>query len=1803
MDMEIILKAIVQVTPQQLAGSLQLVESLIIENKSDQDLPEGSLHLAMDPGLFQAVDMAVPVIPAGRSLDFGEIHLTYEDDVIRSIGQVMTGTITASYQGKMSQAHLRLYPLDVWPGLSQGMESLAAYVDPGNWQESPKVSDLSQGVGLAGKAFDEIKSLGLKEATLSAGAFEGPVPLRNLDQLMASGHASQLEMAVLYAARCESLGLAPIISLAGPSVYAGVWLEAADFSDLLAYDAQSLTKRAAQGIHQLVMIPAASLFGLEGFKEASERALAELSREAGEVLSLDLGRARRLGLWPYSALQARPLEQETSEIPRFEKSDRLEKKSAQKDRYDGWETHLLDLSLRNPLISMGPANQGLTLVCQDLPALAEDLEESFEIHPSQDALSKELVAQDQAQGRLYANVDQADFQARCEKLKKSQARDLQETGSANLYLALGQLKWYSKNDPAKERRAPLILVPVDFQYQSGKILATMTLGQGEPHFNATLALYLRNEYGLDLSSLDSLPTKGDRVDLPAVFNHLRLAIMKLEKWDVLEEAHLDRFSFAKYLMWQDMVKNREELSKSPWVSALMTGEPPHGAEASDLFFDDHPARDDLIFPLPADASQSQAVAAAQRGESFVLHGPPGTGKSQTITNIIANALMKDKRVLFIAQKQAALDVVKKRLDEIGLGAFCLELHSAKARKKHVLSQLDSVIKLKRIPKVPDFTRLRQTSKGLRDSLNQVEKRLHDDSQGPSVYQLICRFEKWQDFPKVLTEVTGGNLNQADQEKALLVRLAALGAKAGGPYRHSLACVGPANYGPTLKADLEEVLDVDFDALKSLWEGLGQPRQTYQEILSYLQAAQAISRLTRLSQVKSSQEAAELMAMLQEEKELSQKVDLRQEAVLGKYSQDLLNLDAKALEDSYYEFENRSAFAKLMRRNPAEKEIRRHLRQGDLDGAMVKRTLESLKQLTGDKRQLAGLREDLKAWIKPSTKAEELEAALADLPDLSPETWQEILDQNPLVLGDFMEVFQSEEAKLERFFSRTAFRQEVFLETALAYEDNYFAALEKEVAKILDHRQQLRDWLIYQAALEEAAGEGLAEFASYYHRGHCNEAELPMVYEKSLVRRDLIRALEADELLMKSSGQELEQKRLTYAEVTRQEALAHRQMVYYHRAAKAPDLVRNPETARQLTLLQRALRSRKGSLRRLFQDTDSLLRELAPCLLMSPLSVAQFLPAKADLFDLVLFDEASQIPTAQAIGALGRASQAIVVGDPKQLPPTIFFQAQKIDLGQDLEDLDNILEDVLALGVPERSLLWHYRSRHESLIAFSNRHFYDGKLYTYPSPRDQASQVSLTICRGAYERGGRRINPQEAEALIRDLAERIKKDATKSYGVIAFSKAMEDFLEASWQKQLAQEPDLHQALASLPEEIFFKNLENVQGDERDVILFAVGYGPDEGGKLSLNFGPLNQEMGWRRLNVAISRARQEMSIFSSLDPDDFNLPPTAPRGLKELKAFLAFAKLNRLSLDRQERMDLNPDELAYVISDRLSEEGYTTMTFVGSSRFKLDLAVVDPDQPDRYLLGIQTGGPSQRAAGSAYDRDVLQPQVLKGLGWQILRVHPMDWLEDADQVMASILEKLKDPKLPEVLEAGSGPAYVKLPYDKYQGPVSPIKPEDFFLMTHAGRIGLDLEKIIAKEAPIPLSLLAKRVRSLYEIPRVTSRLEKHLAGILSQMKAAASQTGEEILYWGDLSQDYRAYRATLADDEDRSLTDVSGVELENVVLAMADQLDEEALIKAALTALGYPNLTRDREALLKAVINHLVATGRLTKTGSKYGLGM
>jgi very-short-patch-repair endonuclease len=558
------------------------------------------------------------------------------------------------------------------------------------------------------------------------------------------------------------------------------------------------------------------------------------------------------------------------------------------------------------------------------------------------------------------------------------------------------------------------------------------------------------------------------------------------------------------------------------------------------------------------------------------------------------------------------------------------------------------------------------------------------------------------------------------------------------------------------------------------------------------------------------------------------------------------------------------------------------------------------------------------------------------------------------------------------------------------------------------------WCAYQEALENVRSKGLASLIERLGSGDVAAEDLLAAFDAGYFRWWVDEIVESEPALRGFVAIRHEETVARFREADLRVAQLSRAVVAARLAGRIPPRAAFG-TDLEFGVLNAEIIKKKRHLplRQLFSRMPKALQRVAPCMMMSPLSIAQFLPPDAEPYDVVIFDEASQIPVWDAIGAIARGRQVIVVGDPKQLPPTSFFDRSTGDEGDgdDIEDLESIIDECLSASVPVKELTWRYRSQSETLIAFSNERYYGGRLITFPAPetRDRAVRYAH-VPDGVYERGGGRVNRAEARAVVEDVTKRLSRaGAVDTIGVVTFNVEQQRLIENMLDQARRARPEIEPLFSATAQEpVFVKNLESVQGDERDVILFSVGYGPDVGGRVSQNFGPLNRDGGPRRLNVAVTRARKELVVFATLRPEQIDLSRTGAVGVRDFKLFLEFAQRGAPALAAASApLDRDADsEFEREVRAALEARGWMVHPQVGVSGMRIDLGVVQPDAPGRYLAGVECDGATYHRSATARDRDRMRQWALEKLGWRILRVWSTDWWMDSDGALDRLDQQLR-----------------------------------------------------------------------------------------------------------------------------------------------------------------------------------------------------
>ncbi|MDB5475664.1 MAG: putative superfamily and helicase protein [Phenylobacterium sp.] len=660
-------------------------------------------------------------------------------------------------------------------------------------------------------------------------------------------------------------------------------------------------------------------------------------------------------------------------------------------------------------------------------------------------------------------------------------------------------------------------------------------------------------------------------------------------------------------------------------------------------------------------------------------------------------------------------------------------------------------------------------------------------------------------------------------------------------------------------------------------------------------------------------------------------------------------------------------------------------------------------------------------------------------------------------------------------------------------------LASHIAAWRDGGEALTSWVGYRARAKEAITMGLVDLVARLHDGRLAPEVAHDDFEQAFFEAVLEQQVEAEPELAAFQG-ELHGRRVReFVDLDRQKIrVAASQVARAHHRRIPPT---RGGAVGPLGVLKSEMARKRGHMpiRQLMQKAAQPIQALKPVFMMSPLSVAQFLPPGELKFDLLVMDEASQIQPVDALGAIARCKQVVVIGDPQQLPPTAFFSKMtgQTDGDEDdgaarVADIESILGLFTARGLPMRMLRWHYRSRHESLIAISNHQFYENKLVIVPSPFTAQSGLGLRfhhIKDGVFETGTTRTNPVEAKAIAGAIVHHAKATPELSLGVVAFSvaqrKAILEQLELMRRKLTPAEEAYFQAHPTEP--FFVKNLENVQGDERDVILISIGYGPSAlGAKPPMRFGPVGQEGGERRLNVLISRAKRRCEVFSSMSDEDIDPDFASTRkGVFALKLFMHFARTGRMTLAEsagRDRHTVFEDQVAQAIHGR----GYLVHRDVGVSGLFVDIAVASPDQPDRYLLAIECDGPSYRAARSARDRDRLRQSVLENQGWIVHRIWSGDWFNRPQEQLERAIAAIEAAKV----ELGRiGDAAARLP--AYE--IVSVEREDVTEMGLAG-VGEADASISIPYVEVPLIRPAHVYGDIHEAP----------TGVLSQLAETVVQ---------------------------------------------------------------------------------------------------
>lgn len=1804
------------------SNNFPCIRSLSISNKSDFSFEKLKLTIRFDPEIGSARSFLFNHVLPHTTLTLNPIELqniAFSTAYFTTVHQTEQGKIIIEvFDGEdsiaLKQLNMTILPYNHWGGMGDLKYSqLARFVMP----DLPSVKELVVKAGdlLAKKKigpldgyqsdpngvktqmialYKTIQSLGIHYFNPPSDFQSKGQPIRIPEEVIRGHGGTCIDMAILYASALERIGLHPIIFLLSNHAYAGCFLHE---EDRLINQVDDSFSRLYGLIQQNSVIAvectAMNVENNQDFDSAAQIANFSTIDHELDFSAVDIRYCREAGISPLPLIYDPILGQ----LEFKEKVDSgfntsiitpagsIDNSIGKETKIDVWEKELLDLTMSNPLLNMKIKSKGVPLLCSDSfdiyklfsldkkytvcesPlafgdfALSSNPDELLKMseNNSYNSKTQQFISSDM----LVSLLRGKNFADRLKGLYRKSKESISEGGVNIFFITLGVLKYYEEDETnlGACRYAPIILIPAEILQGRTVNSYFVKLRDEDWLINTTLLEYIKKNSHLDVAKLFNLQADEEgRLDVPAIMHFLTKTIANKDHWVLYPNyLNLGNYDFSHYVMWNSLRLSGDKLSENPIIKSLLVGQN-IGLPALNTNVPDETT---MCVPLTADSSQLTAVENCSEGKSFILFGPPGTGKSQTIVNMITNLLFQGKKVLFVSEKKAALDVVYTRLKRLGLDPFCLSLHSNKVRKGDILDQLEKGIQTGETTGAPiDY---KATLQAIQQSKKQIEGTIRAFATPTNYYLSIndafLQYEKYKAY-KANIPFSQDFLKSLDRSKIKLIQEAL-------DKITYIEANGHITYFETPLKDLKG----DAYGIGSQ-ERVASELACFSSVLDHMQSvlltlstpdiptlsiAQIEKLYTILKDYRSQKKPTLLFAALLNGEFASHLESIK---AFGKCLQEVINENNKKFIDSIrFEIFNtnfQDAYLKYTlltnTKNPFKhlkafffargylkkyakvKISKKDYKELFIEGYRISSFIPELKKREEDVRKSWGSYYTTLLACDPAKFNEMIVVNTHFLSYLkTPEDFTLFkLFQNLSLSDDLMDQFFHAKEELDQCLNTMKNTIQADFSQELNAPD-WLPATRIAIQNIKNHLSVLTLWGNLNKAIHHCEALGLTDFIKAYK---ANEISSSHLFENFLATSAYQIAINEiyEQHLDSFSGlteNEIREKYLQTYKTFKELSVAELKAKI---SSEIPSITSPLETGKffgQLGYLKRTISSngRGQSIRMILEKASTIIRKICPCFLMSPMSAASFLPLDSELFDVVIFDEASQIPTAEAVGAISRGKNLIVCGDTKQLPPTSFFKSQETnETFTENSSLASILEDCKAISLPETELKWHYRSKNESLIAFSNQEFYDSSLYTFPSFDDQTSMVKYIRLNSIYDRGETRTNPIEAQAVVNEIL-RIKSSSelkANSLGVVTFSiqqkNLVEDLLEDMFQKH----PSIKEEDAKAKEPIFIKNIENVQGDERDIIIFSIGYGLDKNGKMGFNFGPLNGDKGYRRLNVAITRSRKEMIIFTNIDPDKINPASLDNMGAQYLIKFLQYAKNGRKALGINNN-NIQKEELilASSIQSELAKRGYLVKKDIGDSKYRINLALCDKEKPEDYVLGIMIEGEKNNDYPIT-DKIEIQPNVLISLGWNVMTVYVYDWINTPEEVLKEIEQRYQQAKatrhpssLLEPINQTLAEQFTQniktIPIDKkgdilvnYPNYLYGSKSSDFF---SPDDVTQSMAHIIDCEGPISEDLLITQIMDIYSLSRMSPRIKNVLSQAFTSLSNYTTTNPDGMkFYW-------------------------------------------------------------------------------------------
>jgi superfamily I DNA and/or RNA helicase len=1239
---------------------------------------------------------------------------------------------------------------------------------------------------------------------------------------------------------------------------------------------------------------------------------------------------------------------------------------------------------------------------------------------------------------------------------------LTERGVNTLYLAIGFIEWVESEASDVKILSPLLLFPVSLEAKKKKEGYDFILsgGDGDIQVNIALKAKFEKDFGILIKDFEEEDT------IETYLNDFQKSVSKRDRWVVKNYITLGHFYFAKMAMYYDLdPKNWSDLGSQQSLQDIFSGSETDGGDGDDYEVDDKEVHQKVPLLInEADASQFSAIVDVMDGKNVAIQGPPGTGKSQTIANIIGAALSNKKTVLFCAEKQAALDVVYKKLSAAGISDFALKISNVAKSKSEVLEDIKkrlSISKLRfnesnyKVEQEKEFnvkSKLIKYKEILTSTILNSGIRVSDIIGYTSKYDHVKKSKFYGDLFLKYSDQFQEFFGELSEDRFLLINENL--DKIQETNKNILEKYKSVNQHPwygfkNIKInpyDIDKFL-ADINALTSKITELENKIDKYTKdnsdlnLFSNLNSLNDIENLTSLDTTKFNQ-ISEFIGVIKSEeqivslKELKTKIDSIQDDLnVERKVKELFSVkksDFKKIDDAIVEIEKSHFFSFLSARFKGaksfylsiykdapffdKKQAVSNLKKYKNYVFIFDRLSEVKKEIAQDKyKNILGKYFDAEntdmEYLSNTIKFGGLAFKIFDKRTikaiLEDNTKLKIIDQSLIILKEFHDQITHLFDKIKENLSIKIFFGDTSNQSNFKKIKQRFSNLDKA---------SLEEWIDF-----EKVNQSFSKFEKEFTEQVpiSNEFLYSEIFKAIYYNFLLKRTYDIHPDLSDFDGDKLNRLRKEFKDLDKSLTNLKKQKLFNELASNSiTDGIKRSKTneCTEFALIDRILSQKapRIKLRELIKKSSQALLDMKPCFIMSPTALSELVAAKENFFDLLIIDEASQMRMENSISALARSKQCVIVGDLQQLPPGRQFEIIDEDDDED-EDLieESILDRASSRFRPNRMLKWHYRSRHHSLIDFSNHHFYENKLVIPPSPITKSAVVSNKV--ESFYKG--KINVQEKDALIKYLINFMKnnirkdendKDA-KSCLIVTMNIFQKESIEDDINKKRIEYPeidDYENSWVGTGEEFTIKNLENVQGDERDVIFVSTVYGPDgPGASTRQNFGQINQSGGQRRLNVLFTRAKKELHLYTSMNPSDIQTEGR-PEGCQIFSAYLEYAKTGRIETGDVNTDREPPTDFQIFVGEGIKKMGYDITHEVGVSGFFIDIGVKHKSFPDGFILGVECDGRAYHSSKSARDRDILRQEILEGLGWNIYRIWSTDWFKDPQGELVKLDRHIK-----------------------------------------------------------------------------------------------------------------------------------------------------------------------------------------------------